>query len=475
MRVTMEVTAGPSKGRCFAFDDPDCFLFGRAADARVCLPFDKYLSRHHFLIEIAPPSCKVTDLESLNGTYVNNVRYGGTAPLPDGAACAREGTKETHLKNGDSIKVGETAVLVGIDVEVADESTVYTGPLAESRRAIRTLRAKQVPVGQPTIPGYTIQLELGRGGMGVVYQALQESTRRLVAIKTLLPQASTSPEKVRAFEREVELTRQLIHPNIVELLDCGRAEDGAGTVFYFVLEYVEGLDLARFMQTTGGRMPLDHAAPIILGALEGLAYAHTASVKTRIADGTEQTFRGIVHRDIKPQNILLAQGGGPAVPKLADFGLSKSFQSSRMTDMTMPGQLAGTPVYWPREQITHYKYLYPATDVFSMAAVFYEMLTGAHVRDGFGEMFTAARDKGRLPGISDYLYVISNHPVRPIRERNPAVPEPVAAVLDRALREEEIPVGEDTMHARLATLRYPDAGAFRDALAAAFRKTNVLH
>jgi class 3 adenylate cyclase len=130
----------------------------------------------------------------------------------------------------------------------------------------------------------------------------------------------------------------------------------------------------------------------------------------------------------------------------------------------VPGDVLGTPVYWPREQITHYRYLNPASDVFSLAAVFYEMLTGTWVREGFQELFDKCRKLGRLPSISDYMLLISNNPPVPLRQRDPNIPEPVARVIDRALREQEIPHDIARLHTMLQTLRYPDAGAFREAL-----------
>ena len=144
-----------------------------------------------------------------------------------------------------------------------------------------------------------------------------------------------------------------------------------------------------------------------------------------------------------------------------------------MTDMTVPGQTGGTPPYWPREQFTYYKYLYPASDVFSIAAVFHQMLTGGYVREGFEAMFRNCQALKRTPFVSDYAKVImANAPV-PLRKRNPSVPSPVAEVIDRALRETEVAADETEMRTVLAGLRYPDAGAFRSALANALKAAGI--
>ena len=104
MRVELHVTSGPAMGRHFHFNKPDCFLFGRANDAHISLPKDLYVSRQHFFLEISPPLCKLRDLHSKNGVFVNGVRYGGRVPLPKGIKQAP--INEVLLKNGDKIIVG---------------------------------------------------------------------------------------------------------------------------------------------------------------------------------------------------------------------------------------------------------------------------------------------------------------------------------------------------------------------------------
>ena len=271
---------------------------------------------------------------------------------------------------------------------------------------------------------------------------------------------------MRVFLREVEVTRQLVHPNIVQLLDHGRVED----TFFFVLEFIDGTDLCQWLESRGGRVALEILAPMMVGILDGLAHAHGASVEMEIASGEKQVHRGTVHRDLKPENILLGKADDGWVPKVADFGLSKSFESAGLTNITVPGMVAGSPLYWPREQITHYRYLDPATDVFSIAAVFYESLTGFLVRDGLFEMIEECQRVQRQPGISDFLRVILSNRTVPIRSRDPGIPEPVAQVLDRALQETEVPHGGQEMRTLLGKLRYSDAGAFRDALVEALHQ-----
>jgi serine/threonine protein kinase len=554
MRVEIEITAGPARGQHFTFDEPDRFLFGRAVDARISLPKDPYVSRQHFLLEISPPDCKITDLDSKNGVFVNGVRYGGRKPPGPGVIQAPNGAQDTYLQDGDEIIVGETRMKVSIQPDIfcgecgrklsleekdgyirvgniylcssCHQNTVttelphgsnlavfripepvkrevrcirchndvtdevglrgqeakveyvckscrekeVTDPLGLLEEMLKVAVAKKAPPGAPVIQRYYIEKEIARGGMGMIYKATDMQTGQPVAIKTMLPHVAVNPDSVRIFQREIEITRQLNHPNIVRLIDYGDIE---GT-FYFVLEFVDGTDLYQLTKSKGGRLSLDEALPILLGTLDGLAYAHQAKLTFKISEGEMKTVSGIVHRDLKPQNMLLAREGNQWIPKISDFGTSKSFESAGFTDITTPGDVLGTPMYWPREQITHYKYLDPATDVFSIAAVFYEVLTGACMREGFQAMFDKCRQYRRIPTISDYVKVIANNPAIPMRNRDSDIPEPVARVFDRALQETEVPYDETKMRDVLKELRYPDASAFRDALVSALEEAGLL-
>jgi serine/threonine protein kinase len=546
VRISLTVTAGPARGQAFTFDEPDRFLFGRAADARVSLPHDPYVSRQHFLLEIAPPSCRVTDLDSKNGLFVNGVRYGGRKPPGPAVRQAPADAKGTLLEDGDEIAVGDTRMKIAIEVDVVcvdcgkripDEhrkQLAFVGgsylcqacrakqaerakppPVAPAKRAVQCTRCRKdvtdeagsrgqaegvryvckacrdkekanpqallgeilgiepdaAPAlpGAPSIRGYRIDGVLGAGGMGVVYKATAKSTGRAVAIKTMLPNVAASRENVDKFLREVDVTRQLAHPNIVALLDHGNAQ---GT-FYVVLEFVDGMDLEKYLEKMGGKLDLQTAAPLMMGILAGLGHAHSTQVETKIARGARETYRGIVHRDLKPTNILLARNGKGWTAKVADFGLAKSFESAGLTDMTAAGQICGTPIYWPREQITHYISLAPPTDVFSIGAVFHEILIGQLARDGFPEMFERCKRRGCEPGAPDYMNVIASNPIAPLRQRNPAIPKRVADVLDRAVREAEVPNDGNKMRHELAKLRYPDAGAFREALGKALSDEGI--
>ncbi|MBD3305672.1 protein kinase [candidate division KSB3 bacterium] len=515
MHVAITVTDGPAKGQQFTFDEPDRFLFGRTADAHISLPNDPYVSRQHFLLEISPPECKITDLQSKNGVFVNGIRYGGRKPPGFGIKQAPKHAKETLLNDGDEIIVGETHLRIQIQLDESRwNETVSYAPKRQKKRTVQCVRcgkdvtdeagargqvegseyicktcrkkvaskpldllnkllneavAKKDSSDAPVIEGYQIEEAIERGGMGMVYKAKKTGTETLVAIKTMLPSVATNPDNIRAFQREIDVNRQLKHPNIVQFLDHGRSQG----LFYFVLEFIDGMNLGAFLENNGGSLPVAEAAPLMLGILDGLTYAHRAAIATRVSGKKSTTFTGIVHRDLKPQNVLLARRNHHWIPKLSDFGISKSFESAGLTNITAPGEVLGTPMYWPREQITHYKYLNPATDVFSIAAVFYEMLTGTWIRKGFQELLDDCALKGYTPVVSEYMSVIMNNPIIPIHEVNPDIPKPLASVIERALRETEIPHDKTQMRNILAKLRYPDAGAFREALIQAFEAAGI--
>ncbi len=115
MKVELQVIAGPAAGQQFTFDKPDCFLFGRSEEAHISLPNDPYVSRQHFLLEISPPDCKLRDLNSKNGVFVNGIRYGGRKPPIPGIQQAPDGVREVHLKDRDEIIVGDTRICISIE------------------------------------------------------------------------------------------------------------------------------------------------------------------------------------------------------------------------------------------------------------------------------------------------------------------------------------------------------------------------
>ena len=202
----------------------------------------------------------------------------------------------------------------------------------------------------PAIPGYEILGTLGRGGMGVVYRARQIGLNRVVGLKVLRTGGAPNVEDAR-FVAEAESIARVRHPNVVEVYQAGKHE---GTPF-LAMEFVDGGSLAEKLKT--GPLPPATAARLLEAVARGVGASHKA---------------GILHRDLKPGNVLLT---GDGTPKVADFGLAKRISVD--SSITKTGQILGTPCYMPPEQASGvFTALGPTADVYSLGAVLYECLTG---------------------------------------------------------------------------------------------------
>ena len=414
MRVTLRVIAGPQVGRVFTFDEHETFLIGRSEAAHFCLPEDKFFSRNHCLLEIAPPQIFIRDL-STNGTYVNGVRIEGT-----------------HLKSGDRIQGGETVLEVEVGVE--PEKTVQFGTDIMTDTVPSLITVKCLNCGIPSdveaskpddklsflcedcrqelkkhpqpIPNYQMIRVLGQGGMGSVMLARSVLDGRVVAIKTLLPEVAVSEQSLKRFMREIEVAASLQHPHIVSYIEHG-THNG---IVYLVSEYVGGMDASKLAKTRGGKLNYQEVIIIIEQTLSALHFAHGL---------------GFVHRDIKEQNILVDGSYPKYVAKLTDFGLAKSYKQTGMSGVTMVGDVAGTIAYMPPEQVRDFKEVKPPSDIYAMGMTAYSLLTGAH-----------ALDISPKAGISETVKAIFEKQIIPINARTQQVPPQLAAVIEKAISKE---------------------------------------
>jgi eukaryotic-like serine/threonine-protein kinase len=212
---------------------------------------------------------------------------------------------------------------------------------------------------------YVLERKLGEGGMGVVYRARHGMMRRPSAIK-LLPADRTGAVDLQRFEREVQLTARLTHPNTITIFDYGRTHDG---VFYYAMELLDGATLERIVAVGGPQAPgrVVRILTMVCGAL------------------TEAHGIGLIHRDIKPANIMLCtQGGERDVVKLLDFGLVKEFEMDRGRDveLTAATAIVGTPRYLAPEAIRAPDAVDARSDIYALGAVAYYLLAGRDVFDG---------------------------------------------------------------------------------------------
>ncbi len=246
-------------------------------------------------------------------------------------------------------------------IDVAIWSIAAVAMAVVASRVIFGLRAEVDKVRR--LGQYTLEGKLGEGGMGVVYRASHAMLRRPTAIKILRPETA-GEDALRRFEREVLLTASLSHPSTVAIFDYGRTPQG---LFYYAMEYLDGLNLEQLVRADG-KQPPARVAHILRQVCGALAEAHGV---------------GLIHRDVKPANIILSERGGmPDVAKVVDFGLVKSFEAAGSNagfDVTSVNLLVGTPLYMPPEAIGGQTALDGRSDLYALGAVGYFLLTGTPV------------------------------------------------------------------------------------------------
>ena len=261
---------------------------------------------------------------------------------PVGRPCPRCGTLMTSGALGGVCP--KCALAAGFATQPCSDST-------EERSGPRTPAPNPIDLA-PHFPQLEILGLIGHGGMGWVYQARQPNLDRKVALKILPPEVGADPAFAERFRREARALARLAHPNIVALYEFGQA----GPYFYLVLEYVDGTNLRERLRT--GRLTPEAAFAIVPEICAALQFAHDA---------------GVVHRDVKPENILLDTKGRV---KLADFGIAKMAPGGGDVTLTGPRDTMGTPHYMAPEQLESPDTVDHRADIYALGVVFYEMLTG---------------------------------------------------------------------------------------------------
>ena len=275
-----------------------------------------------------------------------------------------------------------------------------TAKIAELQRQVASAQQAVREMGQ-----YRLRRKLGSGGMGEVYLAEHRLLKRPCALKRIHAKYLHNPEQLRRFEREVQATAQLRHPNTVEIYDYGIAADGT---FFYVMEYLPGMSLEELVGKHGPQ-PAERVVYLIRQVCGALREAHAG---------------GLVHRDIKPGNIVVFPAGTPHdMVKLVDFGLVHSLAEVEKSEerITRDGLIVGTPEYMSPEQASG-GILDGRSDLFSLGSVAYYLITG---REAFH----------RENPMKTLMAVVSETPT-PLHELNPFVPADIAAVLARCLHKD---------------------------------------
>lgn len=246
---------------------------------------------------------------------------------------------------------------------------------------------------------YRIVRLLGEGGMGAVYEAQHEELGRKVALKVLLPELTGDKELVGRFFREARAAAAIHHPGIVEVFDLGRDGEQA----FIAMEKLEGEELSDRIRYGG-----------VLGP------RFVARVGAEIADAVAAAHEhGVIHRDLKPQNLFLTRRGKEEIVKVLDFGLAKVAGHDPNSALTRSGQVFGTPLYMSPEQLRGGRDVDGRTDVYAIGAILYEALTGVPPFEG--------------ESMPTLVLKIISEPAPPVRNTRPDVPEQLVAIIDKAM------------------------------------------
>jgi serine/threonine-protein kinase len=376
MRVTLTVIAGPHAGTEFTFDRHDTFLVGRSRHAHFQLPEkDRYFSRIHFMMEVNPPQCRLIDMGSHNGTYVNGQRM-----------------LSGDLHDGDQIRAGHTVLRLGVWREHAElpETISYHPNVADAPD----------PAAPPRVPGYALLHVLRRDSLGPVYLGRRSSDDREVAVRTIAPNVRPARHQLDDFLRTARFLLKLEHRHLVRLCDVGATAQR----LYFVSEHVDGQDLASLVQREGPQ-PIERTVRWASQILLAIQYAH------------EMHF---VHCDIKPANVILTAHKGKRVVKLADFGIARVYHAAPFSGLSITGDLLTRAAFLPPEVLLNYQEAKPAGDQYAVAATLYFLLAGTHALNLPSELhrrFTS----------------LLRQQIVPLRERRPEVPTALAEAIHKGM------------------------------------------
>lgn len=470
MKVILNVTHGPFKDRVFVFEEHDTFVFGRSADCHAGLSDeDPTISRYHFVLEVSPPHARIRDLGSLNGTYVNDLKYGGREPDETADAVAERTYPEVDLKDGDCIQAGKTVLTVKVEIEKHCErcGTMLGGTrvpaeaedqganlCAQCRKeweagtglssALEPLSCKQC--------GSKVSVEVTNLSRGdYVCESCRknmESNPVLGLLGGLLAKFKRNGKVGKAEIAGYQVGEMLGPGGMGAVYRAQREKDGSEVALKIMLSKVPVYEDARavFLREIEVTRSLRHPNIVALyefGAVGGgfyfvMEYCPGGNVETLMKErggvlSIDEAMpimlqaleglsfaheRGFVHRDLNPKNLLLtARVGG--VAKISDMGLAKNFQKAGFSGLTVTGITVGSPPLIPREQLLNFKYVKPVSDIWSIGAVLYHMFTGK---------IPYETKEGQSP-----IDVVFEGRIIPIRDRRVKLPRKLFQVIDKAL------------------------------------------
>lgn len=386
---------------------------GRAPTSDLLLPHDdRDASRMHFVIKLSPTNCHLTN-NSKHGTFVNGM----------------EVKTECDLRHGDLLRAGRSTFHVeirrdGAPAELIPATTGIWQPVSETTTSPgrEQVPVAPAPISLVQVANYRLLRPLGIGGMGTVWLA-EDAAGRHVACKLIRPELALDRDTCARFRREANHLRDLSHRYVVGFREAGEFHG----LLYLVMDYVPGKSLADLLRDQGA-FTVGRAVRLTCQVLEALGAAHG---------------NGVVHRDVKPSNVMVQEGPDGEEVRLADFGLAKPYQTGEVgISLTLPGSRGGTLAFAAPEMLIDFRLAGPLADQYGAAAMLYNLLADRHHHDARNaiELLVCIRDRDAVP----------------LCQRRSGLPEGLVNVIHRAL-DREPRLRFPTIHALRAEL-LPYAG-----------------
>jgi serine/threonine protein kinase len=326
----LQIVAGPDAGKVFQLVEGEALLLGRSRHSFTRLS-DLHVSRVHCEVELEDGQVVVTDLDSGSGTFINGKRI-----------------TEYILRAGDVLQIGET------QLRLQGEPSPAAGPAKAAAPVLVGERLQEL--AGKTLSHFHVGKVRARGQTGLVFEARDFKDDVAVALKVLFPSATRNNKELRRFVRSMKTALPLRHPNLVALRGAGKS----GAYCWAAMELVEGESLTQVIQRIGvaGMLDWRHAFRVAVHAGKALEYAHS---------------RQVVHRNLTPQNVLVSSD---KVVKVGDLMLAKALEGALAEQLTRPGEMLGDVRYVPPERALGNDVLDARSDLYSLGALLYTLLTG---------------------------------------------------------------------------------------------------
>jgi serine/threonine protein kinase len=358
MSAQLQVIAGPDQGRSFSLGEGQTLVIGRGQKTETRLR-DPQVSREHCHVQADGGRFLVTDSGSAGGTVVNGKRI-----------------TQHELKPGDVIQIGATQLRFQLE-GAPEQSTLVTSPHTPPRPSRESAEQLEELAGK-NLAHFAIESVAARGRTGIVFKARDTKEDRPVALKVMWPEFAQDEEEMQRFVRAMKTMLPLKHPNLVTVYAAGKA----GPYCWISMEYVDGESLTQVIERIGiaGMLDWRQALRAAIHVARGLDYAHEHHV---------------IHRNITPNNILVRSSDKLA--KLGDLMLAKALEGTHCQQITRPGELIGDVAYMSPERTRGTAEIDSRSDIYSLGATVYALLTGRPPFDGGALVETITRIRSAEP------------------------------------------------------------------------------